>query len=100
MRTAEMVVIPRSASNEAIQSLQGDTWIASLALAMTERAVPRRLLPITRVARSRRQRLAGLLPHDVVGVPVRPVRIWAAGPFLMLAMRRRCAPERAGEVMG
>src|SRR5258705_13167412 len=42
----------------------------------------------------RRQRLAGLLPDDVVGVPVRPVRIVAAGSLLVLAMRGGCASER------
>src|ERR1700691_4694909 len=33
---------------------------------------------------SRRQLLAGLLPDDVVGVPVRPVRVGLAGLLLVL----------------
>ena len=32
--------------------------------------------------------LAGLLPDDVLGVPVRPVRIVLAGPLLVLAVQR------------
>src|SRR6266699_6459617 len=48
---------------------------------------------------SRRQLLAGLLPDDVLGVPIRPVRIvLAAGSLLVLAMRRRRTSERGGEV--
>src|SRR5216683_4470774 len=51
-------------------------------------------LPVRR-RRSRGQLLAGLLPDDVVGVPVRPVRIvLAAGPFLVLAVRGRRTSER------
>jgi hypothetical protein len=34
---------------------------------------------------------AGLLPDDVVGVPIRPVRIGLAGPLLVLAVRGRHA---------
>src|SRR6266576_6345357 len=46
----------------------------------------------------RRQRLAGLLPDDVVGVPVRPVRIVLAGPLLVLAVRGRRTSERGREL--
>jgi hypothetical protein len=41
---------------------------------------------------------AGLLADDVIGVPVRPVRIVGAGPLLMLAMRDGGAPERSGKI--
>src|SRR5258708_23186819 len=48
---------------------------------------------------SNRQWLAGLFPDNVFGVPVGPVRIvLAAVPLLMLAMRGRRTPERAGKV--
>jgi hypothetical protein len=42
--------------------------------------------------------LPGLFPHDVVGVPVRPVRIVGAGPLLMLAMGDGGAPEAGGKI--
>src|ERR1700686_3409870 len=51
-----------------------------------------------RSRRLRRQRLAGLLPDDVLGVPVRPVHIVLAGPLLVLSVRGRCAPERGRDV--
>ena len=47
-----------------------------------------------------RQLLAGLLRHHVLGVPVRPVIMWSAGPLLVLAVRGRRAPERGREVAG
>ena len=47
--------------------------------------------------RSGRQLLAGLLPDDVLGVPVRPALIVLAGPLLVFAMRGRRASERGRE---
>src|SRR5579862_942835 len=48
--------------------------------------------------RLQRRLLAGLLPDDVLGIPVRPVVVILAGPLLVLAMRHGCAPHRGGEV--
>ena len=45
-----------------------------------------------------RQRLAGLLVDDVLGVPVWPVHIVLAGPLLVLAMRSRSASKRGREI--
>src|SRR5688572_27555551 len=47
-----------------------------------------------------RQRLAGLLIDDVLGVPLGPVHIVLAGPLLMLAVRSRCATERGRQISG
>src|SRR5919112_5345522 len=44
-----------------------------------------------------RQRLAGLLVDNVLGVPLGPVHIGLAGPLLVLAVRSRCATERGRE---
>jgi hypothetical protein len=42
--------------------------------------------------------LPGLLPHDVLGVPVRPACIVLAGPLLVLAVRGRRTSERGREL--
>ncbi len=47
--------------------------------------------------RSRRELLSRLLSNDIVSVPIRPIRILSTDPLLVLAMRRRGAPERACE---
>ena len=39
-----------------------------------------------------------LLPDDILGVPIRPVRIMPAGSVLMLAIRVRIAPQRGREL--
>src|SRR6201746_722090 len=44
-----------------------------------------------------RQRLAGLLPDDVVGVPDRPVHVMLAGALLVFAVCCRRAPQRGFE---
>src|SRR5229473_2639450 len=59
------------------------------------RAVARQLPVRNRC--SGRQLLAALLPDDVGGVPVWPVRIVLADPLLVLAVRRRRTPERGRE---
>ncbi len=38
-----------------------------------------------------------MLSNDIVSVPIRPIRILSTDPLLVLAMRRRGAPERACE---
>ena len=52
-------------------------------------------MTVSVVADLLRQLLAGLLRRDVLGVPVRPVRIPHAGPLLVLAVRGLGAAERA-----
>src|SRR6478609_79752 len=48
---------------------------------------------------SQRQRFTGLFLGDVLGVPVRPVRIvLATVPLLVFAVGGGCAAERGGEV--
>ena len=52
-----------------------------------------RLLP------SERQCFAGLLVHQVLGVPVRPVRVALARSLLVLDVRRLRAPQRLRQVV-
>src|SRR3954467_6935043 len=51
-----------------------------------------------RVARLLWQRLAGLLVDDVFRIPIRPVLIVLAGPFLVLAVRSRRALQRSRKI--
>ena len=49
------------------------------------------------MAASRWQRITSLLANDVLGVPIRPVRIMHASSLFMFAMRGRGTPQRSRE---
>src|SRR5580693_7944610 len=56
-------------------------------------------MTVSRIQHSCRQFRAGLLPDDIVGVPIRPVRIGLAGPLLVLAVRG-CRSSERGRKLG